>query len=200
MIRVEVKGVSITDIGFVVFLKNSEDERILPIFIGPVEAQAITTVKMKRAPQRPMTHDLLKSFLDAVEYDIIKTEITEYKGPVFYSNIYIQHRKFIGKKSDKSLLIIDARPSDAIALSLRTETPIFVSKEIFDEHGIILDEKNAETKTDLNQSSEKERISKKTNEQLGIYEKMLEDAIKEERFEDAGKIKEQIDILTGNIN
>ncbi|MBL8994676.1 MAG: bifunctional nuclease family protein, partial [Spirochaetia bacterium] len=64
MTPVKIKSISITDIGFVVFLKGEEEDRVLPIFIGPVEAQAISMILLKTASKRPMTHELLYNLLN----------------------------------------------------------------------------------------------------------------------------------------
>jgi bifunctional DNase/RNase len=204
MLEVELKGVSITDIGFVIFLKNIKDERVLPIFIGPVEAQAISLALMNRKPARPMTHDLFRMTIEAIEYEVLKVEITEFKDPTYFANLFIQNKKYIKKGSEKTLMIIDSRPSDAIALALRFNCPIFVAEELIEEHGIII--KDNEQKKTKSGSIIKTKpvhegaIDKKVNEQLGVYEKMLQQAIKEERFEDASRLKKQIEELTGSQN
>jgi len=200
MTPVKIKSISITDIGFVVFLKGEEEDRVLPIFIGPVEAQAISMILLKTASKRPMTHELLYNLLNETEFQVVKVEITEIKNETFYAKLYIQKKRYFLKQTDKSLLVIDSRPSDAIALALKSESPIFVADQLLREHGVIM--KNDE-KSDLPVDGKvvsDDVISKKANEQLGVYQKMLEDAVREDRFEDAARLRNQIEIMMGKLN
>lgn len=200
MTPVKIKSISITDIGFVVFLKGEEEDRVLPIFIGPVEAQAISMILLKTASKRPMTHELLYNLLNETEFQVVKVEITEIKNETFYAKLYIQKKRYFLKQTDKSLLVIDSRPSDAIALALKSESPIFVADQLLKEHGVVM--KNDE-KTELPVDGKvvsDDVISKKANEQLGVYQKMLEDAVREDRFEDAARLRNQIEIMMGKLN
>ena len=106
----------------VVVLKETEGERTLPIWIGRSEASAIASVLHGIKFSRPMTHDLLKTVLDLVSIRIRRIEITEFKNSICFASIYIAHA---GKE-----IPLDARPSDALALSLRAHAPIFVAEEI----------------------------------------------------------------------
>ena len=112
----------------IVVLKGVESEKILPIWVGAFEANAIALEIEKIVPQRPMTHDLLRNFIIEIGYTVNKIVISDLKENTFYAVIEL---------SDKQgeTVFFDARPSDAIALALRTDCPIFVEEEVFEVSG-----------------------------------------------------------------
>ncbi len=133
IIQMEVRDVVIDSSGNpVVILENAERTKRLPIWIGFAEARAILMEIQKIQTPRPMTHDLLKNILTALGASIKKVVINDIKGSTFYAQIYIQRHS--------ASYIIDARPSDAIALSLRTSSPIFVRNEVIEKSGIKIEE------------------------------------------------------------
>jgi len=113
----------------VVLLKDINEQRYLPIWIGMFEATQIEIALEKIQVPRPMTHDLMKSILDTLSIELQQIIIHNIIEGTF-------HAKIIMKENDGNIIEVDARPSDAIALSLRTESPIFVSKRILDEASI----------------------------------------------------------------
>jgi uncharacterized protein len=123
MIQMEVKTVTADQGGnFLVLLMDDEEKKVLPISIGPLEAQAIALVLQGEVPPRPLTHDLLKSFCDNLKIVIEKIVITDIIDSTFYAEIYVQQ--------NGEMLILDSRPSDAIALALRCEAPIFMVSKL----------------------------------------------------------------------
>jgi len=127
MVQVQVSALAL-DAGTnspIVLLKEENSERVLPIWIGFPEANAIAMAKsyQKKEIDRPLTHDLLKLFLDAMETRLIKVAIDELDGTTFKAKFYLQ------SKTTQSY--IDARPSDAIALALRTGAPILLNAQLF---------------------------------------------------------------------
>lgn len=108
----------------VVVLQDESGERTLPIFIGSAEAAAIAIELRGDAPPRPMTHDLLKSLLLGLGGELRRVYIAGLKDNTYYAQLVI------GRGSD--LFEVDARPSDSIALALRTRSPIFVHDDLFD--------------------------------------------------------------------
>ncbi|OGJ90530.1 MAG: hypothetical protein A2268_03605 [Candidatus Raymondbacteria bacterium RifOxyA12_full_50_37] len=126
MIHVSVSALAI-DAGTnspIVLLKEERGERVLPIWIGFPEASAIAMARSyeKKEIERPLTHDLLKLILDALEAKLIKVAIDELDGTTYKAKLYLQ--------SGNSSCYIDVRPSDAIALALRTNAPIFIKETI----------------------------------------------------------------------
>lgn len=109
----------------IVVLKGVESENILPIWVGAYEANAIALEIEKIAPQRPMTHDLLRNLIIETGMSIESVVISDLTNNTFYARIELTDRE-----SNKHVL--DSRPSDAIALALRADCPIFVAQEVFD--------------------------------------------------------------------
>ncbi|MFN6201946.1 MAG: bifunctional nuclease family protein [Acidobacteriota bacterium] len=107
----------------IVLLKDLESEAMLPIWVGPFEANSIATEIEKVAPQRPMTHDLLRAVITQLGGTVRRVVVTELRDNTFFALIEIE----IGRE----LVLIDARPSDAIALALRVDCQIFVRDEVF---------------------------------------------------------------------
>lgn len=119
MIKMEVKTVTADQGGnFLVLLMDEEEKKVLPISIGPLEAQAIALVLQGEIPPRPLTHDLLKSVCENLGGAMEKVVITDIRENTFYAEIYLQ-------KNGENV-VVDSRPSDAIALALRFQAPIFM--------------------------------------------------------------------------
>jgi len=112
----------------IVILKDTNSDRYLPIWIGPCEADAITTELQEQPPQRPLTHDLLKSMIRELGGKVINILINDLRHDVYYARIVID----LGGKQ----IEVDSRPSDAIALAVRTKVPIFVAETVMERHSI----------------------------------------------------------------
>jgi hypothetical protein len=108
----------------VVLLKEEEGIRALPIWIGEAEAAAIKLEMEGEKAPRPLTHDLMKELLDLVGFRLLKVEVTDVRRDTFYAELTLQGE---GGPAQK----VDCRPSDAIALALRTKSPIFIAEELF---------------------------------------------------------------------
>jgi len=111
----------------IVLLREVDGERYLPIWIGAVEATAIAFAQQGVTPARPMTHDLFKDVLEAVGAQLEQVRITEIRDSTYYAELV-----FTGG------IRVSSRPSDSIALALRTGTPIFAAEPLLDEVGIII--------------------------------------------------------------
>lgn len=112
----------------VVILKDTNTDRYLPIWIGPCEADAITIELQEMPPQRPLTHDLLKSVIGELGGQVVHILISELRSDVYYARIVVNVN---GKQVE-----VDARPSDAIALAVRVKAPIFVADLVMDRAAI----------------------------------------------------------------
>jgi hypothetical protein len=112
----------------IVVLKDQESPRFLPIWIGPFEADAITIELQGVEVARPLTHDLLKSVIDKLGAEVDRVAITDLRNDTFYAQISLN---IDGKRLD-----IDSRPSDAIALAVRTRVPVFVEDQVMDQAAI----------------------------------------------------------------
>jgi bifunctional DNase/RNase len=121
----------------VVVLRETDSKRYLPIWIGPFEADAIAMAIQGHEPQRPMTHDLLKSMISDLDGQLSHIFVNAIQDSTFYARIVIeQHGRTVE---------VDARPSDAIALAVRTEVPIFVEDQVLDQAGVLFDEDEQST-------------------------------------------------------
>jgi bifunctional DNase/RNase len=109
----------------IVLLKEMQGERYLPIWIGPMEATAIAFAQQGMVPQRPLTHDLMRDVLAALDVRLTTVNITALREGIFFADLIFSN----GKE-------VSARPSDSIALALRTGATIFASEEILDEAGV----------------------------------------------------------------
>jgi uncharacterized protein len=109
----------------IVVLKGVENESILPIWVGAYEANAIALEIEKIVPQRPMTHDLLRNLIAETGFTVERVIVTDLRENTFYASIEMASET--GEK-----LSLDARPSDAIALALRADCPIFVAQKVLD--------------------------------------------------------------------
>jgi len=121
--------VSLTNQQRIVVLRETNNERYLPIWIGPYEAEAITIALQEIEVARPQTHDLLKNMLTMLNSRLVRIEVVSLKDDVFYGNLVIE--------VDGRTILIDSRPSDALALAARTRVPILVAKEVMDTAGVV---------------------------------------------------------------
>ncbi len=120
----------------IVVLEDIQNERMLPIWIGVFEANAIALRIENITTPRPMTHDLLKNLLDELDITVEKIVVNDVRDNTFYALIYCRH---MGQ-----IFTIDSRPSDAIALVLRTDAPIFVEESVVDKANSMKFDENLE--------------------------------------------------------
>ncbi len=197
-IKLEILGLSSSQSqtgSFALVLGEEGGNRRLPIIIGMFEAQAIAIEIEKIVPNRPMTHDLFKSFSASFNFYVEEIVISDLKEGVFYAKVICT--------DGRSHSEIDARPSDAIAIGLRFNVPIYTVESIMSEAGILLsdisDDNSSETPSEkksrkgtkqVKQIAEKsDQIKDLNNEQLKT---MLEDALKNEDYENAAKLRDEL--------
>lgn len=127
MIQMKVTGLTIDPFTSmpIIILKDMEEKSALPIWIGLIEASAIATELEKIQLSRPMTHDLLKNMLEVLNVKVVKVAVTDLSDNTFYASIVLE--------KDGKQMELDSRPSDAIALALRTNSPIFVDKKVIEK-------------------------------------------------------------------
>lgn len=130
MVEMFVKqvGVNAKDGHPVVLLKEKDGERVMPIWVGPAEFQAIALALKESAPSRPQTHDLLITAFEAVGCKIMGVEISEISDATFYARLYLSAK-------GKEQIVLDCRPSDGIALALRHNAPITVAPAVVQTAG-----------------------------------------------------------------
>lgn len=201
LVRLNIKGISYSQTqngAYALILSEVQGERKLPIVIGAFEAQSIAIALEKEIkPPRPLTHDLFKNFADRFEIVVKQVIIHKLVDGVFYSSLICER--------DKIEEIIDARTSDAIALALRFQAPIFTYKNILDKAGIYL---KGDAKQEAEEEQEKENmivdelfsneVEIKSNEpeykKLSLTElnDLLDQAVKSEDYEKAARIRDEI--------
>ena len=197
LIRLNIKGISYSQTqngAYALILNEVDGERKLPIVIGAFEAQSIAIALEKEIrPPRPLTHDLFKTFSDKFEIVVKQVIIHKLVDGVFYSSLVCE--------KDDHEEIIDARTSDAIALALRFQAPIFTYQNILDKAGIYLqinsdeeEEKKIEEKE--NEPLEIEIETQNTNslqsKTLSELKSLLQEAVNNEDYEMAAKVRDEI--------
>ena len=146
----------------IVILKDIQEKSSVPIWIGLLEASAIATELEDIQLPRPMTHDLLKDILNTLKVEVVRIEINDLKDNTFFATLYLQMG---GKK-----YTIDSRPSDAIAIALRTNSSIFMSEEVIEKSKTIdLKGKGIAAKNDAESEKWAEILENMSPEDFGKY-------------------------------
>lgn len=127
-VKIERLGLDITTDQAVIILKEVGGSRSLPIWIGHLEASSIAVALEGVQPPRPITHDLMKSFLDLLGAQVKSVTINDLRNETFYALIQVE--------VDGRTFEVDSRPSDALALALRTNSPIFVNESVLQQAGV----------------------------------------------------------------
>ncbi len=191
-VQCEILGLSTnpsTGGAYAILLKETGGSRRLPIIIGAFEAQAIALEMEGIKPPRPLTHDLLKTLVDNLGASVVEILVSELKENTFYAKIILEASGLTNE--------IDARPSDAIALAVRTYAPIFVNESVMNAAAFIPSEE-----TDLpgfetsDLDSDKRPLSKEA--QLAALQDKLREALESEEFERAAKLRDDIKRLSQN--
>ena len=187
-IKLEILGLSSSQSqsgSFALVLGEAGGNRLLPIIIGMFEAQAIAIEIEKIVPNRPMTHDLFKSFSHNFNFEIKEVYISDLKEGVFFAKIFCE--------GPDGSIEIDSRPSDAIAIGLRFNVDIYSNESILDEAGIVLTEEGepevaAEVEVE-EEEAEPTNLSDMSSEKLN---EILDDALRNENYEEAAKIRDEL--------
>lgn len=192
LVELEILGLSSNHSqsgSFTLVMGEVDGIRRLPIVIGMFEAQAIAIEIEKIIPNRPMTHDLFKSFAVNFQLEIDKIVISEFKEGVFYAKIH--------SKSSMLEVEIDSRPSDAIAIAVRFGAAIFCAEKVMAEAGLEFseDEKREESRASSKSSVPKQSGPKESSLKdysLDKLNQLLEKAINNEDYEKAARIRDEI--------
>ena len=207
-IQLEILGLSSSQSqsgSFALILGEKGGNRRLPIIIGMFEAQSIAIQIEKISPNRPLTHDLFKSFAEHVHVVILEVVISDLKEGVFYSRIVCS--------DGATTFEIDARPSDAIAIGLRFGVPIYTVESVLSEAGIILsdldeteneaedddDEDEDDANTESPRAPRAQPEARDPSGQVSMEElsKMLSEALNREDYEKAAKIRDELNKRNG---
>lgn len=167
---------------YALILSDEQDLHRIPIVIGMPEAQSIAIQLEKIQTQRPLTHDLVKTLADALKVALKEVFIYHLEAGIFYAELLFE--------ADKSIVKIDSRTSDAIALALRYGCPIYTTPEIVEKAGILVGQEgnHSEQPTFVREiENEKDSMLDYSVQELG---RMLDEAVQNEEYEKASKIRD----------
>lgn len=175
---------------FAMLLSEVEGDRQLPIIIGPAEAQATALYLKGIKTPRPLTHDLFITSLTALGASVLRVLIYKAKDGIFYSYIYL--------KKDEEIIRIDSRTSDAIALAVRADCPILIYESILERECLHLSEEERIRPTETDDEKEPDEEGHPSGPASMTLEEALEQAIKDENYELAAQIRDQINSRNQN--
>ena len=186
--RLIIRGISYSQTqsgAYALLLEHEETKVKLPVVIGNFEAQSISLGLEKDIhPPRPLTHDLFAKFVSITNYELVSVIIYQIIDGVFFSNLNFKN------KANNEELIMDARTSDAVAMAVRFDAPIYTTPQVLSEAGILLElEEPATQDTDYEQISAEGDLASLTLQDL---QKLLEEAVKDEDFDAAMEIQQEI--------
>jgi bifunctional DNase/RNase len=189
-VQCEILGLSSsasTGGAYAILLKEVNGARRLPIIIGGFEAQAIALEMERIKPPRPLTHDLLKILIDNLGANVVEIVINELKDNTFFARIVLESSGLTNE--------IDARPSDAIALAVRSDAPIFVSESVMAAAAFLpSDETEIPGFENTELEQDKKPLSK--DAKIAALQDKLREALESEEFERAAKLRDEIKRLT----
>ena len=193
-IRMDILGLSTSPSSggaYALILNEIEGKRRLPIIIGTFEAQAIALELEHIKPPRPMTHDLLKNVIQSFNAQLKQIFINDLSEGTFYARIIYDMN---GEQMEQ-----DARPSDAIALAIRFNAPIFVADSILEEAGILSESSEDDIESDISSEPSEEAAEEAKGDisKIDALKRDLEKAIEKEEYEKAAKLRDQIKKLKG---
>ena len=157
--------VSLTNQQRIIVLKEKVSERFLPIWIGPYEAEAITLALQELEVARPQTHDLIRNILAGLKARLVRVEVSALREDVYYGNLVIE--------VNEEIVMVDSRPSDALALAVRYHVPILVAAEVLDQ-AAILPENDIQDGIGSEGDETAADISSESSDRLSVFEDFLE--------------------------
>ncbi|MCX7633938.1 MAG: bifunctional nuclease family protein [Turneriella sp.] len=220
MLPATVNEIAITPMGYAVIVKPEQREKIIPIFIGPSEAYAISSVLQKEKPERPLTADLLRTVIEELQAKVSKVFINDFHGGTFYARVFL-----VGNFLKNGMRDLDARPSDAIALAVRFNAPIYVAEHVYDRTAIHINTlrdatgealQTGENPDEILTAEEQEEFFEAILDELGekkrstqdspenpvekvrflsrreVLQQMLKAALGKENYEEAARIRDEL--------
>ncbi len=187
-----IRGISYSQTqsgAYALLLEHEETSVKLPVVIGNFEAQSISLgLEKDIRPPRPLTHDLFSQFVKSVNYEMVSVIIYQIIDGVFFSNI-----NFKNKETGEEL-VMDARTSDAVAMAVRFDAPIYTTEQVLNEAGILLEleEPNKETGNEDDDEPGAIETGNLSNLSMEELQSLLDQAVKEEDFDTALELQEEI--------
>ena len=195
-IQVDIIGLSTSPSSggaYALVLGEVSGNRRLPIIIGASEAQAIALELEKIQPPRPMTHDLLRNLFDAFGAEVSDVVIDDLREGTFFAKV-----RYVYDDDEAQL---DARPSDAVALAVRSDAPIFVAASVLDEAGIPADDSDDDDDTPGSGPSSERDVEPTASRTVSAFERAqakLQKAIEDEDYETAARLRDEITRMQGD--
>lgn len=210
MLEIQIAELAITRLGHCITLVHPGRSEVVPIFIGPLESYAINVMLEGTKPERPLTHDLFASALQALNAKVEKVFIDDFRDGTFYAKLFLYSKK------DGKIYVLDARPSDSIALALRFQAPIYMAEHVYEQAGIdaqsffdkrvdpeAMESMTAEEESEFYEeleeafgSPEELEVPEEEESQFvskrQVLEKMLKAAIQKEDYEEAARIRDEL--------
>ncbi len=190
-IKLSILGISFSQVqagAYALIFAEENGIRRLPIVIGTPEAQSIAIIMENMTPPRPLSHDLISNIFTALDIKLKEVYIYKFEDGAFFAELLIEQ--------DGKEYSIDSRTSDAVAIALRTKSPIYTTEEIMRDMAIIFDEKDVlpndfhkKTEEEVEDSKEEESIFDMS---LEVLESELQDAVEKENYELATKLRDEI--------
>lgn len=197
-VQVEILGLSASPSAggaYALLLKEIYGVRRLPIIIGSFEAQSIALEMESIKPPRPLTHDLLRNVIENLGGTVVEVVIDELKDNTFYAKIKLEYSTMTND--------IDSRPSDAIALGVRTGAPIFVAEEVMKVAAFVPSTEDAEESSHPFENEDDSDLTAKGNPQetkLATLQNQLRESLEKEDYERAAKLRDEINRISGLQN
>ena len=185
-IRIKIAGLSYSQTrsgAYALILEEEDGNRRLPVIIGTAEAQSIAIQLESLKPYRPLTHDLFINMANSFHIKVIEVNIIRLEEGIFYSEIIC--------KREHTVIKIDSRTSDAVAIALRFKAPIYVTEEIMNKAAMIFDDdnENFEKEKDAKNKSNETQLQNLNEEEL---KKRMQEAVKNEDYEQASLIRDEL--------
>ena len=193
MMEMEVNRVQISSKAYHrVVLKEKDGEACLHIVIGPNEARAISLAHNGQKPTRPLSYDLACSLLEEADAHITKVTITDLRDGIYYAEVHLEN-------ADGTSVAVDCRPSDAIALAVRTKAPIFAAEHVLEEEGSshAVDQETGAESPETSALEDLLAAQTKAVEltELDLLRQQLKRAVSEEAYEEAARLRDRISLL-----
>ncbi len=186
LLEVNISDVSITNVGFAIFLKPTQPgfNKVVPIFIGPLETYSISNALDGVIPPRPNTHDLVVNMLQEMESHIMHVVINDIIGSIFYARLVI--------KTEDGVVELDARPSDSVAIAIRAKCPIYMNAKVYQEASVSIGEETPPDDEEIKESTPPVKTEQGSKSKLEQLKQQLQEAVKEENFEKAAILRDKI--------
>ncbi len=186
-IKLSILGISFSQVqagAYALIFAEENGIRRLPIVIGTPEAQSIAIVMEGIKPPRPLSHDLICSIWRELDIRLREVVIYKFEDGAFFSELLLE-------QNDKEYRI-DSRTSDAVALAIRTHSPIFTTKEIMENMAVVFDEQSSPVASDPTSITEERTEEELSDLRLDALKNRLEDAVNEENYELATRLRDEI--------